>query len=128
MKTEVTTNSPIEKKLEIVNVEWDGWIFYKFFSAKDNKFLKIAFEESALGISAAGLRMYSMTSVLCDILRRLPIVSHKRFLLVPLRKTTVSSTSAKPKKQSQSSGMKEGQPLPANGSCKHYKKSYRWLR
>jgi len=25
-------------------------------------------------------------------------------------------------------GIKEGTPLPDNGTCKHYKKSYRWLR
>jgi len=25
-------------------------------------------------------------------------------------------------------GIKEGQPLPDNGACKHYKKSHRWMR
>lgn len=49
------------------------------------------------------------------------------FFLVLLRKNTVS-TASKIKKPSQSSVLKEGQPLPANGTCKHYKKSYRWLR
>lgn len=45
-----------------------------------------------------------------------------------LKKTKDSSTSSKPKRPAQSSGIKEGQPLPGNGTCKHYKKSYRWLR
>ncbi|CAH3161631.1 unnamed protein product [Porites evermanni] len=47
---------------------------------------------------------------------------------VSLRRNTVASSSSKSKKPSQSSGLKEGQPLPANGTCKHYKKSFRWLR
>ena len=38
-----------------------------------------------------------------------------------------SSTETK-KKQPKEPGIKEGQPLPDNGSCKHYKKSHRWLR
>lgn len=45
-----------------------------------------------------------------------------------LRKSKDSNTISKPKKQIRSSGIKEGQPLPANGTCKHYKKSFRWLR
>ncbi|XP_078374133.1 uncharacterized protein LOC144657650 isoform X1 [Oculina patagonica] len=44
-----------------------------------------------------------------------------------LKKSKDSSALSKPKKPP-SSGIKEGQPLPANGSCKHYKKSFRWLR
>ncbi|EDO32099.1 predicted protein [Nematostella vectensis] len=34
----------------------------------------------------------------------------------------------KPKRQPKTPGLKEGFPLPENGTCKHYKKSYRWLR
>lgn len=47
---------------------------------------------------------------------------------VSLRRNAVASSSSKSKKPFQSSGLKEGQPLPANGTCKHYKKSFRWLR
>ena len=53
------------------------------------------------------------------------------FLLVnSLQKTmcAISSNPSKPKKTLRNPGLKEGQPLPGNGTCKHYKKSYRWLR
>ncbi|KAK2550292.1 hypothetical protein P5673_028979 [Acropora cervicornis] len=40
----------------------------------------------------------------------------------------ISSNPSKPKKTLRNPGLKEGQPLPGNGTCKHYKKSYRWLR
>lgn len=39
-----------------------------------------------------------------------------------------SSTTESKKKQPKEPGIKEGQSLPDNGSCKHYKKSHRWLR
>ncbi|XP_002732573.1 uncharacterized protein LOC100368927 [Saccoglossus kowalevskii] len=34
----------------------------------------------------------------------------------------------KPKKVSKDPAIQEGKPLPLNGTCKHYKKSFRWLR
>ena len=37
----------------------------------------------------------------------------------------VKVTAKKPVKHP---GIKAGNPLPDNGTCKHYKKSYRWLR
>jgi hypothetical protein len=37
-----------------------------------------------------------------------------------------AAAQAKPKKEKL--GIKAGEPLPASGTCKHYKKSYRWYR
>ena len=34
----------------------------------------------------------------------------------------------KKKKVPKDPAIKEGRPLPDEGTCKHYKKSYRWLR
>jgi len=73
------------------------------------------------------------SNLICDIKHHLLAESDSSFpfelyRLVSLRRNAVASSSSKSKKPSQSSGLKEGQPLPANGTCKHYKKSFRWLR
>ncbi|XP_068741541.1 uncharacterized protein [Montipora capricornis] len=47
---------------------------------------------------------------------------------VSLRKNATLGIPSKPKKTPRNAGVKEGQPLPGNGTCKHYKKSFRWLR
>ena len=39
-----------------------------------------------------------------------------------------SSATGKPIKQQKLFGLVIGQNLPANGTCRHYKKSHRWLR
>ena len=36
--------------------------------------------------------------------------------------------STKPKKVPKDPAIRDGMPLPAFGTCKHYKKSFRWLR
>ncbi len=41
--------------------------------------------------------------------------------------TIVKIVKSKPKKESLP-GIKVGKPLPDNGTCKHYKRSYRWFR
>ncbi|VDK82067.1 unnamed protein product, partial [Onchocerca ochengi] len=42
--------------------------------------------------------------------------------------SSVPKDKQKKKKVERSMMLIEGQPLPANGTCKHYKKSYRWFR
>ena len=43
-------------------------------------------------------------------------------------KTSKENQEGSKKKIPKEPGIKEGQPLPDNGACKHYKKSFRWLR
>uniref|UniRef100_A0A0R3RPI5 C3H1-type domain-containing protein n=1 Tax=Elaeophora elaphi TaxID=1147741 RepID=A0A0R3RPI5_9BILA len=42
--------------------------------------------------------------------------------------SSIPKSRQKKKKVKQSMLLVEGQPLPENGTCKHYKKSYRWFR
>ena len=42
--------------------------------------------------------------------------------------TKKTEVETKKKKIPKEPGIKEGQPLPDTGTCKHYKKSHRWLR
>nr|PIL97123.1 CHY zinc finger protein [Toxoplasma gondii COUG] len=48
--------------------------------------------------------------------------------LTGVTKSLLISTSEKKKKAKDELTLKLGTPLPDNGTCKHYKKSFRWLR
>ncbi|XP_046549896.1 uncharacterized protein LOC124259746 [Haliotis rubra] len=43
-------------------------------------------------------------------------------------KQKVHEVAAKKRRVPKDPAIQEGKPLPANGTCKHYKKSYRWFR
>ncbi|SJK86330.1 Uncharacterized protein C18H10.09 [Babesia microti strain RI] len=61
-----------------------------------------------------GYQQVSLNDVILETTKRMP-------------KTTIY-TAKKAKEQAQTLNLKIGTPLPLNGTCKHYKKSFRWLR
>ncbi len=76
---------------------------------------------STLGVRFRNIRKYTFAEAL-EALSSLTDTSNSS-----TKKRVVTAKTSKPKSKTVQTGLKPGEPLPKEGTCKHYKHSHRWL-